>query len=115
MVRAKQGVYAPREKKVLVLWDLDNKPPRCSPYRAADSLKRVAGNSGIPERFLPMRIGTPSCTCRGGWLRRGKRGGAGHPGEERYRVPCSTGLVCCSNKRASFKSAWTKKLVVGDS
>ncbi|TYH11913.1 hypothetical protein ES288_A06G023800v1 [Gossypium darwinii] len=46
MVRNKQGVYAPRQKKVVVLWDLDNKPPRGPPYEAALALKRVAEKFG---------------------------------------------------------------------
>ncbi|KAE8695833.1 transcription factor LHW-like [Hibiscus syriacus] len=46
MVRNKQGVYAPRQKKVVVLWDLDNKPPRGPPYEAALALKTVAKKFG---------------------------------------------------------------------
>lgn len=45
-MRNKQGVYAPRQKKVVVLWDLDNKPPRGPPYEAALALKRVAEKFG---------------------------------------------------------------------
>ncbi|KAK9270185.1 hypothetical protein L1049_025761 [Liquidambar formosana] len=46
MVRNKEGVYAPKQKKVVVLWDLDNKPPRGPPYQAAMELKRVAQRFG---------------------------------------------------------------------
>ncbi|XVE94943.1 hypothetical protein REPUB_Repub02eG0053400 [Reevesia pubescens] len=46
MVRNKQGVYAPKQRKVVVLWDLDNKPPRGPPYEAALALKKVAENFG---------------------------------------------------------------------
>ncbi|KAK8494942.1 hypothetical protein V6N13_003388 [Hibiscus sabdariffa] len=46
MVRNKQGVYAPKHNKVVVLWDLDNKPPRGPPYEAALALKTVAQKFG---------------------------------------------------------------------
>ncbi|CAH9077938.1 unnamed protein product [Cuscuta epithymum] len=46
MVRNKQGVYTAKSKKVVVLWDLDNKPPRGPPYQAAVELKRVAQKFG---------------------------------------------------------------------
>lgn len=46
MVRTKEGVYAPKPKKVVVLWDLDNKPPRGPPFQAAMSLKMVAQSFG---------------------------------------------------------------------
>ncbi|CAN6813280.1 unnamed protein product [Brassica oleracea] len=46
MVRNKEGVFAPKEKKVVVLWDLDNKPPRGPPYEAATELRRVAEKLG---------------------------------------------------------------------
>ncbi|XP_030540014.1 uncharacterized protein LOC115747851 [Rhodamnia argentea] len=46
MVRNKQGIYTPKQKKVVVLWDLDNKPPRGPPYQAATALRRVAQNFG---------------------------------------------------------------------
>uniref|UniRef100_A0A1J3CJ21 C2H2-type domain-containing protein n=1 Tax=Noccaea caerulescens TaxID=107243 RepID=A0A1J3CJ21_NOCCA len=46
MVRNKEGVFAPKEKKVVVLWDLDNKPPRGPPYEAATALRRVAEKLG---------------------------------------------------------------------
>ncbi|PON94232.1 PIN domain-like containing protein [Trema orientale] len=46
MVKTKQGVYAPKQKKVVILWDLDNKPPRGPPYQAAMALKRVAQRFG---------------------------------------------------------------------
>ncbi|KAK9097360.1 hypothetical protein Sjap_022857 [Stephania japonica] len=42
MVRNPQGVYTPKAKKVVILWDLDNKPPRGPPYEAAMSLKHLA-------------------------------------------------------------------------
>ncbi|KAK4342525.1 hypothetical protein RND71_038341 [Anisodus tanguticus] len=42
MERSKQGLYTAKPKKVVILWDLDNKPPRGPPYEAAMSLKRVA-------------------------------------------------------------------------
>lgn len=46
MVRNKQGIYTPKQKKVVVLWDLDNKPPRGPPYQAAMALKQVAQHFG---------------------------------------------------------------------
>ncbi|KAJ4907506.1 C2H2-like zinc finger protein [Raphanus sativus] len=46
MVRNKEGIFAPKEKKVVVLWDLDNKPPRGPPYEAATALRRVAEKLG---------------------------------------------------------------------
>lgn len=46
MVRNKEGVFAPKAKKVVVLWDLDNKPPRGPPYQAATALRRVAEKFG---------------------------------------------------------------------
>lgn len=46
MVKNREGVYAPKQKKVVVLWDLDNKPPRGPPYQAATALRRVAQNFG---------------------------------------------------------------------
>ncbi|KAJ4701719.1 C2H2-like zinc finger protein [Melia azedarach] len=47
MVRNKQGIYTQKQhNKVVVLWDLDNKPPRGPPYDAAMSLRRVAEKFG---------------------------------------------------------------------
>ncbi|GFP86507.1 hypothetical protein PHJA_000794500 [Phtheirospermum japonicum] len=46
MVRTKEGVYAAKAKKVVVLWDLDNKPPRGPPYEAALALKLMAQRFG---------------------------------------------------------------------
>ncbi|KAL6495922.1 hypothetical protein OROGR_030485 [Orobanche gracilis] len=46
MVRTKEGVYTAKAKKVVVLWDLDNKPPRGPPYEAAMALKSVAQKFG---------------------------------------------------------------------
>ncbi|EYU25455.1 hypothetical protein MIMGU_mgv1a023507mg, partial [Erythranthe guttata] len=46
MVRTKAGVYAAKAKKVVVLWDLDNKPPRGPPYEAAIALKTLAQRFG---------------------------------------------------------------------
>ncbi|GAB2293795.1 hypothetical protein Dimus_028008 [Dionaea muscipula] len=46
MVRTKTGVYAPKPNKVVILWDLDNKPPRGPPYQAAMALKQVAERFG---------------------------------------------------------------------
>ncbi|KAK6938655.1 hypothetical protein RJ641_032163 [Dillenia turbinata] len=42
MVRNREGVWSAKPKRVVVLWDLDNKPPRGPPYEAAMALKRVA-------------------------------------------------------------------------
>lgn len=42
----KEGVFAPKAKKVVVLWDLDNKPPRGPPYQAATALRWVAEKFG---------------------------------------------------------------------
>ncbi|KAL9236806.1 hypothetical protein vseg_011433 [Gypsophila vaccaria] len=46
MVKNKNGVYIPKQNKVVVLWDLDNKPPRGPPYEAAVSLKTAASRFG---------------------------------------------------------------------
>ncbi|CAL0323791.1 unnamed protein product [Lupinus luteus] len=47
MVQNSQGIYAPKHNnKVVVLWDLDNKPPRGPPYPAAVSLKNTASFFG---------------------------------------------------------------------
>ncbi|KAL3655259.1 hypothetical protein CASFOL_001045 [Castilleja foliolosa] len=46
MVRTKEGVYAAKAKKVVILWDLDNKPPRGPPYEAALALKLLAQRFG---------------------------------------------------------------------
>lgn len=46
MVRNREGVFTAKQSKVVVLWDLDNKPPRGPPYEAAMALKRVAQRFG---------------------------------------------------------------------
>ncbi|KAG4931613.1 hypothetical protein AAZV13_17G208600 [Glycine max] len=46
MVKNSQGIYAPKASKVVVLWDLDNKPPRGPPYDVAISLKTLAARFG---------------------------------------------------------------------
>ncbi|KAH6782232.1 C2H2-like zinc finger protein [Perilla frutescens var. frutescens] len=46
MVKTKDGAYAAKAKKVVVLWDLDNKPPRGPPYEAALALKSMAQKFG---------------------------------------------------------------------
>ncbi|CAA0829241.1 C2H2-like zinc finger protein [Striga hermonthica] len=46
MVRTGDGAYAAKAKKVVVLWDLDNKPPRGPPYEAAVALRSVAQRFG---------------------------------------------------------------------
>nr|DAD41335.1 TPA_asm: hypothetical protein HUJ06_015658 [Nelumbo nucifera] len=46
MVRNNQGVWAAKQKKVVILWDLDNKPPRGPPYQAAMALREVAQRFG---------------------------------------------------------------------
>lgn len=46
MVKTREGFYAPKQSKVVVLWDLDNKPPRGPPYAAALALKSVAERFG---------------------------------------------------------------------
>ncbi|KAG2663613.1 hypothetical protein I3843_16G042000 [Carya illinoinensis] len=46
MVKNRHGVYTPKQKKVVVLWDLDNKPPKGPPYQAAMALKQVAQRFG---------------------------------------------------------------------
>ncbi|CAJ1972714.1 unnamed protein product [Sphenostylis stenocarpa] len=51
MVKNSQGIYAPRNDKVVVLWDLDNKPPRGPPYDAAVSLKTLASRFGDVTDF----------------------------------------------------------------
>ncbi|XP_058085150.1 uncharacterized protein LOC131232724 [Magnolia sinica] len=46
MVRNSDGVWTARQKKVVVLWDLDNKPPRGPPYEAAMALRDIAQRFG---------------------------------------------------------------------
>ncbi|XP_021726533.1 uncharacterized protein LOC110693682 [Chenopodium quinoa] len=46
MVQTRDGVFAPNQTKVVVLWDLDNKPPRGPPYDAAVSLRTLAARFG---------------------------------------------------------------------
>ncbi|XP_074308070.1 uncharacterized protein LOC141642970 [Silene latifolia] len=46
MVQNKHGIYIPKQNKVVVLWDLDNKPPRGPPYEAAVSLRTAASRLG---------------------------------------------------------------------
>lgn len=46
MVKTRDGVYAANAKKVVILWDLDNKPPRGPPYEAALALKSMAQKFG---------------------------------------------------------------------
>ena len=46
MVRNREGIFTAKQSKVVVLWDLDNKPPRGPPYEAAMALKRVAQRFG---------------------------------------------------------------------
>ncbi|KAF3446625.1 hypothetical protein FNV43_RR11805 [Rhamnella rubrinervis] len=46
MVKNKRGIFTPKQKKVVVLWDLDNKPPRGPPYQAAMALKQLAQRFG---------------------------------------------------------------------
>ncbi|KDP41700.1 hypothetical protein JCGZ_16107 [Jatropha curcas] len=46
MVKNRQGVYTSKRPKVVVLWDLDNKPPRGPPYPAAMALKQLAQRFG---------------------------------------------------------------------
>ncbi|XP_057811238.1 uncharacterized protein LOC131025461 [Salvia miltiorrhiza] len=46
MVKTRDGVYAANSKKVVILWDLDNKPPRGPPYEAARALKSMAEKFG---------------------------------------------------------------------
>ncbi|XP_071731392.1 uncharacterized protein [Rutidosis leptorrhynchoides] len=46
MVETKDGIFTVKPKKVVILWDLDNKPPRGPPYNAALALKTVASHFG---------------------------------------------------------------------
>lgn len=46
MVPNKDGVFTVKPKKVVILWDLDNKPPRGPPYAAAMALKSIANHFG---------------------------------------------------------------------
>ncbi|XP_076889659.1 uncharacterized protein LOC143540499 [Bidens hawaiensis] len=46
MVRNKDGIFTAKPKKVVILWDLDNKPPRAPPYDAALALKTLASHFG---------------------------------------------------------------------
>ncbi|CAO2827438.1 unnamed protein product [Amaranthus hypochondriacus] len=46
MVQISEGIFAPKQTKVFVLWDLDNKPPRGPPYEAAIALKTFASCFG---------------------------------------------------------------------
>ncbi|KAF6151510.1 hypothetical protein GIB67_016322 [Kingdonia uniflora] len=42
MSKNKEGIWSAKQKKVVVLWDLDNKPPRGPPYEAAMALRNLA-------------------------------------------------------------------------
>ncbi|CAD5164622.1 unnamed protein product [Musa acuminata subsp. malaccensis] len=42
MFCGRDGVWTARQQTVVVLWDLDNKPPRGPPYEAAVALRRAA-------------------------------------------------------------------------
>ncbi|KAK9165790.1 hypothetical protein Scep_000981 [Stephania cephalantha] len=53
MVRNPQGVYSPKPKKVVILWDLDNKPPRGPPYEAAMSAASAAASTTSSAPPLP--------------------------------------------------------------
>ncbi|KAG6425134.1 hypothetical protein SASPL_115559 [Salvia splendens] len=46
MVKTKDRVYAAKAKKVVILWDLDNKLPRGPLYEAAQALKSMAKKFG---------------------------------------------------------------------
>ncbi|KAI3785411.1 hypothetical protein L1987_44529 [Smallanthus sonchifolius] len=46
MVPNKEGIFTAKPKKVVILWDLDNKPPRGPPYDAAMALKHIANHFG---------------------------------------------------------------------
>ncbi|KAK1433417.1 hypothetical protein QVD17_10327 [Tagetes erecta] len=46
MVPNKEGIFTAKPKKVVILWDLDNKPPRGPPYAAAMALKSIANHFG---------------------------------------------------------------------
>ncbi|KAG2604428.1 uncharacterized protein LOC120670011 [Panicum virgatum] len=46
MVRGRDGVWTARSPTVVVLWDLDNKPPRGAPFPAATSLIAAASLLG---------------------------------------------------------------------
>nr|XP_015641376.2 uncharacterized protein LOC4340243 [Oryza sativa Japonica Group] len=46
MVRGKDGVWTARPPTVVVLWDLDNKPPRGPPFPAATALRDAASLLG---------------------------------------------------------------------
>ncbi|KAF8410101.1 hypothetical protein HHK36_002623 [Tetracentron sinense] len=46
MARNREGVWSAKQNKVVVLWDLDNKPPRGPPYEAAMALREVAERFG---------------------------------------------------------------------
>ncbi|KAK9066785.1 hypothetical protein SSX86_014108 [Deinandra increscens subsp. villosa] len=46
MVPTSQGIYTAKPKKVVILWDLDNKPPRGPPYAAAMALKTIGNHFG---------------------------------------------------------------------
>lgn len=51
MVRGRDGSWSAGEQKVVVLWDLDNKPPRGQPYDAAVALRRVGELFGRVVEF----------------------------------------------------------------
>nr|XP_043617392.1 uncharacterized protein LOC122589208 [Erigeron canadensis]XP_043617393.1 uncharacterized protein LOC122589208 [Erigeron canadensis]XP_043617394.1 uncharacterized protein LOC122589208 [Erigeron canadensis] len=46
MIQTKSGTFISKPKKVVILWDLDNKPPRGPPYNAAIALKSLATHFG---------------------------------------------------------------------
>lgn len=45
-MKNRDGVFTAKQKKVVLLWDLDNKPPRGPPYSAAVALRDVAQRFG---------------------------------------------------------------------
>ncbi|KAJ3695473.1 hypothetical protein LUZ60_000850 [Juncus effusus] len=46
MLPGRDGVFSARAPSVVILWDLDNKPPRGPPFQAAASLKRTSALLG---------------------------------------------------------------------
>ncbi|KAK6162263.1 hypothetical protein DH2020_002104 [Rehmannia glutinosa] len=73
MVRTKEGVYAAKAKKVVILWDLDNKPPRGLPYEVAWLSNRWPRNSATLLTCRLTQIATLSFTFPSGSSRNAAR------------------------------------------
>ncbi|KAG6533521.1 hypothetical protein ZIOFF_007396 [Zingiber officinale] len=63
MFRGRDGVWSSRQQTVVVLWDLDNKPPRTRPPSPS---AEPPNSSAAFSRFLPTPTTTPLTTSPSG-------------------------------------------------